>query len=375
MRGSITLCMIAKNEERCIRACLASARESVDEIIVVDTGSTDRTAEAARSFGARVYHYPWDDDFSAPRNVSLEHASGDWILVLDADEMLEPGAAGKIRKLTAVRYASGFLVPILMHPDWTAMSSVRLFRNLSTMRFKGIYHESLTVPESIRSSFPSADMMILHTPLCINDFQRKLQRNIKLLKKHLAHYPGDIYQMLDLARIYLEAGNLVESKNLLHILRNLIEQFKGSRNNHSLYLSHYYAYTLRLMVKQGAPAEEKLDVCKKALANFPRQPLFLHQAGKLWYDLQHYDTASECFIKCIALGESRTYDETMMFPRSLLGSSSYNGIGFCLLRKKCYGPAREWFARSCSESSDARAQQMIQALDMLEKNVSRVNTA
>lgn len=92
--------MIVKNEERVLSRCLASARALVDEIIVVDTGSTDRTIEIAESFGARVFYAPWENDFSKARNVSLKHATKDWILVLDADEELQQRDHALIKKLT-----------------------------------------------------------------------------------------------------------------------------------------------------------------------------------------------------------------------------------------------------------------------------------
>ena len=84
----ITLCMIARDEERFLPECLDRARAAVDEIVIVDTGSKDRTVAIAQSFGAKVLHVPWDDDFSAPRNAGIAAATGDWILVLDADEFL-----------------------------------------------------------------------------------------------------------------------------------------------------------------------------------------------------------------------------------------------------------------------------------------------
>ena len=85
---TISLCMIVKDEEAMIARCLQAARDAVDEIIVVDTGSTDRTVEIAESLGARVLHHEWDGDFSAARNVSFEAATGDWVMYLDADEVL-----------------------------------------------------------------------------------------------------------------------------------------------------------------------------------------------------------------------------------------------------------------------------------------------
>jgi glycosyltransferase involved in cell wall biosynthesis len=89
-KTTISLCMIVKNEESCLVRCMKSVRDHVDEIIIVDTGSMDNTVEIAESYGARVYHHPWENDFSKHRNQSLSYATGDWIFQLDADEELFP---------------------------------------------------------------------------------------------------------------------------------------------------------------------------------------------------------------------------------------------------------------------------------------------
>jgi glycosyltransferase involved in cell wall biosynthesis len=89
--------MIVKNEEATLGHCLESVRPIVDEMVIVDTGSTDKTIEIARSFGARVYHFDWCDDFSAARNESLKYCTGEWILVMDADEAIDPLDYDKIR--------------------------------------------------------------------------------------------------------------------------------------------------------------------------------------------------------------------------------------------------------------------------------------
>ncbi len=96
---TISLCMITKNEEEFLGQCLGSVKGLVDEIIVVDTGSTDKTKEIAIRFGAKVFDFKWCDDFSAARNESLKHANGDWILVLDADEVLSEQNFCKLREL------------------------------------------------------------------------------------------------------------------------------------------------------------------------------------------------------------------------------------------------------------------------------------
>ncbi|MBL0712169.1 MAG: glycosyltransferase, partial [Desulfosarcina sp.] len=85
---SLSLCMIVKNEEKYIARCLESLKPIVDEMIVVDTGSSDVTRDIVEVFGAKVFDFEWNDDFSAARNFSLKQASGDWILVMDADEVI-----------------------------------------------------------------------------------------------------------------------------------------------------------------------------------------------------------------------------------------------------------------------------------------------
>ena len=93
--------MIVKNEERFLRNCLESAKGVVDEIVIVDTGSTDGTLAIAREYGAKIIEHAWNDDFSEARNVSLQHATGTWALWLDADEEIAPDSGAHFREAIA----------------------------------------------------------------------------------------------------------------------------------------------------------------------------------------------------------------------------------------------------------------------------------
>lgn len=108
----ISLCMIVKDEEELLPHCLASVQGAVDEMIVVDTGSSDRSPEIARQHGAVVVPFEWCDDFAAARNAGLEQASGDWILFLDADEVLDRAAREQIRSWTAISGCDGLFLNI-----------------------------------------------------------------------------------------------------------------------------------------------------------------------------------------------------------------------------------------------------------------------
>lgn len=146
MSERISLCMIVRNEADTIERCLRSAAPAVDELIVVDTGSTDDTVRIARRYGAVVFSAEWEDDFAAARNVGLERATGDWILVLDADEELAEDAPERLRACVRDRSCSGYYVTIYNYfhsfsEDAAVHSSIRLFRNDPRHRFEGAIHD------------------------------------------------------------------------------------------------------------------------------------------------------------------------------------------------------------------------------------------
>ncbi|CAG1020908.1 partial heptose III glucuronosyltransferase, partial [Methylococcales bacterium] len=108
----VTLSMIVKNESKYLRGCLDSVFGAVDEIVIVDTGSNDDTIAIAEEYGAKVFHFPWQNDFSMARNFALEKSTGDWILYLDADERLTPGSIQELRKITSADERCGYEVTL-----------------------------------------------------------------------------------------------------------------------------------------------------------------------------------------------------------------------------------------------------------------------
>ena len=128
---NLTFCIIVKNEEKNLPRCLASVKNVVDEIVVLDTGSTDRTPEIAQEFGAKVHYFEWCNDFAAARNESLKYVTGDWVLVLDADEYLSPKIAPHIRQaIQSDRYILINLIREEIGAQQSPYSLIsRLFRN------------------------------------------------------------------------------------------------------------------------------------------------------------------------------------------------------------------------------------------------------
>lgn len=199
----VSLCMIARNEERFLGECLARAKDAVDEIVIVDTGSTDRTVAIAESFGARVLHEPWQDDFSAPRNTAIAAATGDWILVLDADEFVMPGGVEKIRELVRSEVVSGWhlrFTNVYGNGKTVGVMMVRLFRNLPGVRYQNVIHEQVTpslqrLGTELGLILASAEVEVEHHGYTaeVIDERGKNERNERLFKKQIELTPEDVY--------------------------------------------------------------------------------------------------------------------------------------------------------------------------------------
>jgi hypothetical protein len=197
----LSLCLIAKNEAAHLPRCLASVRGLVDEMVVVDTGSTDATPNIAAGFGARVFAFPWCDDFAAARNFGLDQARGEWLLVLDADEALDPVTAPGLQPLLETASAAVEVwVRNFQPPDgvaYTDARSVRLFRNRPEFRYQGRIHEQI-VPALRRAGgrLAPSDLVICHygyVRATVQGQASRLERNLRLLENAVAAEPADAY--------------------------------------------------------------------------------------------------------------------------------------------------------------------------------------
>jgi glycosyltransferase involved in cell wall biosynthesis len=153
---NLSLCMIVKNEEKNLPRCLRSAQRLVDEVVIVDTGSTDSTREVAISFGARLVEHTWQESFCDARNVSITNAKGNWILTIDADEEFEEASISKILSATNNKDVDGYALPRCKSSEgprpFFSTLKTSLFRNMPEIRFSGIVHEDVffSIAESRR---------------------------------------------------------------------------------------------------------------------------------------------------------------------------------------------------------------------------------
>ncbi len=212
----LSLCMIVRDEEEMLPRCLAAAAPAVDEIVIVDTGSTDRTIEIARSFGARVIEREWTGSFSEARNVSFEAATGDWIIYLDADEVLVADDVERLRALTGHVWREAFY---LVETSFTGQSgdgmavthnAMRVFRNRPSYRFEGRLHEQIAhqLPTCAPGRLERTQIRVEHYGYlgAVRDAKEKSRRNIELLRAQAAEGPADAFLHFNLGTEYLAAG-------------------------------------------------------------------------------------------------------------------------------------------------------------------------
>ncbi len=187
----LSLCMIVKDEEEMLPRCLAAAAPAVDEIVIVDTGSSDRTIEIARAFGATVIERAWTGSFSEARNVSFDAATGDWLMFLDADEVLVEEDVERLRALRGKTWREAFY---LSEISWTGElgdgtaathTALRVFRARPEYRFSGNLHEQIaeTLPLHLPERIEATDIRVEHFGYlgAVRDAKEKSRRNIELL--------------------------------------------------------------------------------------------------------------------------------------------------------------------------------------------------
>ena len=257
---NLSLCMIVRNEENLLQQSLSAVRDWVDEIIIVDTGSTDRTKDIARTFTAQVYDFPWCDDFSAARNFALEKAANDWVLVIDADEVVSDFQVEDIQKLIKAdlpmvgRIKLINLIADEMGEKRTSERISRLF-NRRLFHYQGVIHEQIVRKDGNPFHTVQVEIAIEHSGYTQEVLRRtdKIARNITLLKQALEKNPEDTYLLYQLGKSYYLAKDYNEAvacfkqalvlplNFALEYVENLVETF-----GYALINSERYAEALCL---------------------------------------------------------------------------------------------------------------------------------
>jgi glycosyltransferase involved in cell wall biosynthesis len=204
----LTLSMIVKNEEKYIKDCLESVKEVADEIVIVDTGSTDNTLKIAEEYNAKIYSFDWVNDFSAARNFALSKSSGEWILYLDADERLDKSSLPELNRIISTDQRTGYYCTVKSidreESRDNSMSYVRLFANSPEIKFTGKVHEQIVPSLSSCSYTLSRSAVVIHHigyNVSVEEKQKKAARNLPLLLEEY-NSSKDAYYAFQLAQTY-----------------------------------------------------------------------------------------------------------------------------------------------------------------------------
>lgn len=284
----LSACWIARNEEDNIQRSIESVKGQVDELIMVDTGSTDRTIEIAEQLGAKIFHFEWADDFSAPRNYAIEQAKGDWIVFLDADEYFAyPDKVRRGVKKFAVK--DTILIPrININPDknnreggrdWNA----RIFRRAPNLRYMGMIHENITrLDKKIEYVFSDESLLTYHTGYRSSQIEDKLRRNLRLIKLEMERYGHKTQHDIALVDCYF--GLKDYEKAIEHAKRALASDFDWVIGK-----GNVYHRLLDAMRKLNYPDEEMLPIAEAAIRDLPHLPEFYAERGMILGGLNRFD--------------------------------------------------------------------------------------
>lgn len=297
--------MIVKDEEEMLPRCLESVQGAVDEIIVVDTGSSDRSVAIAREYGASVVEFAWCDDFAAARNAGLERASGDWILFLDADEALEATAREQIRSWTEVSGCDGLFLNIHNYTGSgqqgaTVNPVLRLFRNHPEHRFKGRIHEQIAAAICERNpeaAFHITDMVIHHYgyQTVVVERKDKVNRNVRLLHQAVLEEPDQPFHHYNLGVEYLRVGEAEQALDSFGKARKMIDPAVTS------YAHLLLKYEVRCLehLQRWQEALERVDA---ALELFPEYTDLMHHRAICADTLGDTETAEIWLRKAVQQG-------------------------------------------------------------------------
>ncbi len=347
----VTLCMIARDEERFLDECLRRASGAFDELVLVDTGSTDRTVEIARSYGAKVVHDPWRDDFAAPRNRGLEAATGDWVLVLDADEFLLEGSCERIRELVSDPRALGYhlrFTNVYTGGKTLGVMMVRLFRNLPGIHYENVIHEQVTpslqaVGGPLGLQILSADVEVEHhgyTDQVMVD-RNKDERNERLFLKQLERAPDDIYGHYKYGDFLRRVpGRSADARRLLDRCLELILAAPPSTLRGLPYAGEVAALCALEAERAGDGARAR-EVIETALRRFVATPNLHYLAASLAIVDGDAEGAIQHYRRCLA------YRDTVLVVPIQDGITSYVSLA---------GIAQAWLLRG----DRVRAQRLLE---------------
>lgn len=298
--------MIARNEEGCIQDCLDSVKGIVDEMIVVDTGSDDRTIKIAEACGASVVSFAWNGNFADARNIGISHATGEWVLYLDADETVDVQHRSTLREvLHSQKWLGSVQVvnyygasPPVPHRS-NRIAQYRLFRNHPALRFQNPIHEQLS------PGFGLTDQDIVTLPVTVHHYgylddivcsKRKSERNLQLIRSVCTEEGHDPWFDYHLGSELYRVGNYGEAMDCINTA------IIGFLSKNRLPPSLLYRLKYLLFIETGNYAKAWPNI-ENAIRLYPDYVDLQLYKGIILLNLKQYEPAIQAFYRCLELGE------------------------------------------------------------------------
>lgn len=303
----ISACYIVKDEEAELRRSLTSIRGQVDEIILVQTATCSQVKAAGEEFGARILFFPWENDFAKARNFALKEATGDWLVLLDADEYFTEDTCHNLRQVVEKNGdKDALLVPLTNlgtgGADLTA-PALRLVRRQGGLAYVGRIHEELCVkgqPLQSLQLLSRGELHIEHTGYRAELSREKAGRNYALLQEELesrqvkGQETGSLYMYLAEAAYGME--NLAEAERFARL-----DIAQGRRQ--VVYASRSYHLLLDILGQNPSRREERVAIAQRAVQDFPELPELWAELSLSLGALYDFHGAQEAMAKALTMPE------------------------------------------------------------------------
>jgi Tfp pilus assembly protein PilF len=359
-RNWLSVCLIVKNEERFLGQCLASVKGLAHQIVVVDTGSADRTVEIAKEHGAQVHSFAWCDDFSAARNAALEHATGDWVLMLDADEELPLEQHAALRKLLHTPSVISWRLPLQdVGREAEGCSYVRrLYRNAPGLYYAGRVHEQVFTSIEERRAEWGLDTRLGDATLRHHGYTKdltlerdKVGRNLRLLEQAVLETPGDTNLLMNYGLELTRSGRQEEG---LRQYRAAFETMAGRPS--AQVVPEMREMLLSQFCTQLMAAKRYAEIIKVLTSPLAKLggglTASLHfTLGLAQTELKEFATAADQFRQCLA-----KRDRSALTPVNLeiRKAGPRHCLALCLEQMGEIGAADEEFRRAIEAEPQAR---------------------
>lgn len=306
----LSIAMMVKNEEKNIEKSLraiSKLNDSMDtEIIIVDTGSSDNTVAIAKKYTDKVFFHKWEDDFAKMRNITLSYCIGDWILVLDADEVLEnPEEIIRLFNSKEIERYNTATVKIKSYTNSLEKNNsigniYRLFRQDINLKYVGIIHERPLCKIPILKS----EITFSHNGYINDDYELmeyKFKRNTKLLLKHIEENGDDIYSYYQLSQSYFVAERTKEAIFYINKAINMIGK------DYNLFKKHLYVFTTYYKELYAMNNYEKcIEVCKKVMMEDKNIIDTYYLLSSCYYNKNNYKESIEYGEKYLRVKNNRS---------------------------------------------------------------------